>query len=467
MSCKKTLVAAFQCNDSRQDGSSPIRLRVVANQALAALACMLLVCSSSQPAQAQEKGAPINLVVGEVQTLPLPAGKKVTRVAIGNGKLFEARVLDKEGRLVMIPENSGRTNLFIWTADGQWIEHAVSVLPTNIELTTESINRMLTGIANVKAERVGDSILLSGTTTKVNMARIDAIAKSFPLVVNAVKDEELEMKRMVHMRVQIVEMKKSLAENLGIRWDQSAAGPSAGLIANIYNNPISGPGFRPGVPPPGLPEADRIPLRGYGWRPVIGITSIINSVVNLAVNNGDAFVLAAPELSTRSGGKAEFLAGGQVPIVSPASGTSPASVQFKDYGIKLMIQPVADDRDNVSTSLETEISSVDNSVAVAGNPGFLTRKTSSQFNVQAGQTIVLSGLVNTELAKDVSRLAGLGNLPVLGALFRSTNFRSGQTDLVILVTPMIVDPSPEAIKKAAEIEGRARALAGDKGQQDK
>ncbi len=427
---------------------------------LAAFCALSLVGS----AHAQEKGAAINLVVGEVQTFSMPSNKKIVRIGIGNGKLFEAKVLEKEGKLVFIPGNPGRTNLFIWVSDGGWTEHVVTVLSTNIELTIDSINKMLKGINNVKAERAGDTILLSGSTTKVNMPRIEAIAKSFPLVINAVKDEELEMKRMVHMRVQIVEMKKSLAENLGLKWDQSFAGPAAGMIANVYNNPSpSGPGFRPGVPPAGLPDADKIPLRGYGWKPVVGITSIITSVVNLAVNNGDAFVLAAPELSTRSGGKAEFLAGGQVPIVSPASGATPATVQFKDYGIKLMIQPVADDKENVSTSLETEISSIDSSVAVAGNPGFLTRKTSSQFNVQAGQTIVLSGLVNTELAKDVSKLAGLGNIPVLGALFRSNNFRSGRTDLVILVTPMIVDPSAEAIKKVAEIEAGAKKLAADEG----
>jgi len=421
---------------------------------------LLQICVS---AAATEKGGDLRLVVGEVQMLPMQPDLKIIRIGIGNGKLFSAKVLEKEGGLVLVPENPGRTNLIIWAANGSTIEYTVSVLPTNIENTVESINKMLKGINNVKAERAGDTILIAGSTTKINMARIDGIAKSFPLVINTVRDEELEMKRMVYMRVQIVEMKKSLAENIGVKWDQSAAGPAVGSIVNIYNNPPNGPGFRPGVPPAGLPEADNIPLRGYGWKPVVGLTSIITSTINLAVNNGDAFVLATPELSTRSGGKAEFLAGGQVPIVSPASGTQPASVQFKDYGIKLSIEPVTDDKGNVSTTLDTEISSVDSSVAVMGNPGFLTRKTKSQFNVQEGQTIVISGLVNTELAKDVSKLAGLGSLPILGALFRSNNFRSGRTDLVILVTPTVVDPSAKAVQKVSEIESNAKKFALDEG----
>ena len=432
-------------------------LKFLALATLVASQCLL-------NASAQERGAEINLVVGEVKTLPSPANGKIVRIGIGNGKLFNAKVLEKEGGLIFIPENPGRTNLIIWTADGASVEHSVSVLPANVETTIDTINKMLKGINNVRAERAGDTILITGSTTKVNMPRIEAIAKSFPIAFNAVRDEELEMKRMVYMRVQIVEMKKSLSENLGVKWDQSVVGPAAGVISTIYNNPSpTGPAFRPGVTLPGLPSIDTVPTRGYGWKPVVGLTSIITSTINLAVNNGDAFVLATPELSTRSGGKAEFLAGGQVPIVSPASGTQPASVQFKDYGIKLSIEPVTDEKGNVSTTLDTEISSIDSSVAVLGNPGFLTRKTKSQFNVREGQTIVISGLVNTELAKDLSKLAGLGNLPILGALFRSNNFRSGRTELVILVTPTVLDPSAEAIKKVSDIESRAKKFAADEG----
>jgi pilus assembly protein CpaC len=422
----------------------------------------LFAAQTSLDAAAQDRGQEINMVVGEVKTLPMPLDKKITRIGIGNGKLFSAKVMEKEGGLIFVPENPGRTNLLIWTADGVSIEYPVSVLPVNIDLTIDTINKMLSGIGSIKAERAGDTILITGSTTKINMPRIAAVAKSFPLVINAVKDEELEMKRMVYMRVQIVEMKKSLTENIGVQWDQSLAGPSVGLIANLKNYSA---GFRPGVVPPGfqLPDSTpAIPMKGFGWRPVVGLTSIINATVNLGVNNGDAFVLATPELSTRSGGRAEFLAGGQVPVVSPASSGVPASVQFKDYGIKLSIEPVTDEKGNVSTSLDIEISSIDTSVSVAGNPGFRSRKTTSQFNVQQGQTIVISGLVDMELQKDVSKLAGLGDLPVLGALFRSNNFRTGRTDLVILVTPTVVDPSSEAIKKVADIQTRARDVAGDK-----
>jgi pilus assembly protein CpaC len=295
------------------------------------------------------------------------------------------------------------------------------------------------------------------------MARIDAIAKLFPHTHNAIREEQITMRRMVYMKVQIVEMKKSIGENIGLSWDKSIAGPAAGIAGNWNTNPY----YRiPSTPPAGFPT-DGLPVGGTGWRPFIGMTSAITSMINLAVNNGDAFVLATPELSARSGGKAEFLAGGQIPIISPASAAAPASVTFKDYGIKLIIEPVADEKNNVTALLKTEVSNVDGSVSVGGNPGFLTRKTDSEFNVQSGQTIVLSGLVNTDLQKDISKLAGLGELPILGPLFRSNNFRSGRTDLVIFVTPTVIDPSSplnqERLDKAKDIQEKFKIQSGAMG----
>jgi len=415
---------------------------------LAGLACAL-------PAAAADEVSSLQLVVGQIKTIPLPS--KVVRVAVGNGKIITSNVLETE--MVVLAETAGNTSLRLWTADGNQLNYAVSVLATDPDVTTKRLGEMLSAMPGIKVERIGDMVLLTGTASKANLSRIDSIAKLFPQTHNAVREEEVTMRRMVYMKVQIVEMKKSLGENIGISWDKSIAGPAAGIAGNWNTNP----NFRiPSTAPAGFPtEAGAIPIGGAGWRPFIGMTSAITSMINLAVNNGDAYVLATPELSARSGGKAEFLAGGQIPIISPASAAAPATVTFKDYGIKLIIEPVADEKNNVSTLLKTEVSNVDNSVAVGGNPGFLTRKTDSEFNVQSGQTIVLSGLVNTDLQKDISKLAGLGDLPILGALFRSTNFRSGRTDLVIFVTPTVIDPSSplnqERLDKAKDIQEKFKA----------
>lgn len=412
------------------------------------------------PASAADVMPTLNLVLGQIKIIPVPANVKVSRVAIGDGKVISTTVADQE--VIVIPEKPGKTDLKIWTDTGDILSYTISVQPVDLDVITKNLTEMLSSTPTVKVERVGELILLTGTTSKLNLPRIAAIAKLFPAAHNVVREEEVTMRRMVSFKVQIVEMKKSVVENIGIAWDKAFAGPSASVIANWSTNQ----NFR--YISPGAPEGTKsLPIRGSGWTPFIGLTTSINSMVNLSVNNGDAYVLATPELSARSGGKAEFLAGGQVPIVMPATAGSPASVTFKDYGITLKIEPVADENNNVSTIIKTEMSSLDNSVAVNGNPGFLTRKTDTEVNVQSGQTIVLSGLVNTDIQKDLSKVAGLGDLPILGALFRSNGFRTGRTDLVIFVTPTVIDPSSnmndERLKKAKDIEEKFNSLSSAQG----
>lgn len=402
----------------------------------------------------------LKLMLGEVKVIPWTGMAKIARVAIGDGKIISANLVDHA--VIVIPEKVGKTDLKLWTETGDLISYTVSVVAVDLDVTTKSLTELLSSIPTVKVERVGELVLLTGTANKQNLPRIEAIAKLFPPTQNIVTEDEVTMRRMVSFKVQIVEMRKSVVENIGIAWDKAFAGPSASMIANWSTNP----NFR--YISPGAPEgAKLLPIGGSGWRPFIGLTTSINSMINLSVNNGDAYILATPELSARSGGKAEFLAGGQVPIVMPATAGAPPSVTFKDYGITLKVEPVTDANNNVTTVIKTEMSSIDNSVSVNGNPGFLTRKTDTEFNVQSGQTIVLSGLVNTDIQKDISKVAGIGDLPILGELFKSNNFRTGRTDLVIFVTPTVIDPasnnSDERLKKARDIEDKFNSLSSAQG----
>ncbi|MDB5809178.1 MAG: flp pilus assembly protein secretin CpaC [Betaproteobacteria bacterium] len=399
----------------------------------------------------------LNLYVGEVKSLPLA---KVQRVAVGNGKVLTANVLEQE--LLLLAETAGRTSLFVWTADGKQSMFDITVSANDGAATQKRLAALLSSFPGIAVERAGEHVIITGTTTKVNLARIDSMVKLFPQTLNLVREEEVTMKRMVYMKVQIIEMKKSLSESIGIAWDQTIAGPNAGLAGDLVNNSL----YRiPTTPPTGFPTS--LPTTIQKFAPYLGITSAITSRINLAVNNGDAFVLATPELSTRSGGEAKFLAGGQIPLATPGTAFAPPTITYKDYGIKLSIMPVADNSGNVSTIIKTEVSSIDNSVSVQGNPGFLTRSTDSEVNVQAGQTIIISGLVNSDLAKDVQRLPGLSNIPILGELFKSTNFRSNRTDLMIFVTPTVYDPTStlnrERLDKAQDMQDKFQRQLGPKG----
>lgn len=416
--------------------------------------------AAAQGQAAAEQPTLIVMYVGEIKTLPV-AG--VQRVAVGNGRVITTNVLEKE--VLMLAENAGDTGLYIWLKDGTVRKYNVRVSQSDLSETQRQLSRMLAGIPGVKAERVGEYVVISGNTTKVNMQRIATVTGNFRQVVNMVQEEPVTLKKMVYLKVQIVEFKRSAIENLGVRWASDISGPGGAFAWDL----ITSRSFTARQQDAGIPANvfNNLPARVSPPLAYLGIATSITSRINLAVNKGDAYILATPELSTRSGGEAKFLAGGQIPIVTPASGLSPPTVTYKDYGIKLSINPVADDQNNVMAVIKSELSSLDPATSVQGNPGFLTRSTDSEINVKEGQTIVLSGLVNADLSNQVDKFPWLGDIPVLGALFRSTEFRNNRTDLVIFVTPTLVDPAStltrERIEKAKEIREKFEGFLDKKG----
>lgn len=382
------------------------------------------------------------MFVGEMKTLPV---ERVSRIAVGNGKLFTTSVLENN-ELLIIAEAPGDSSLIVWSGNKKNV-YTVRISPRDAGDTYRALSAMLKDIPGIEITPVGSNVIISGTASKENIARISAAIRNYPQATSLVREEEVAMKRMVYMKVQIIEMKRSVLENLGLQWPGSFDGPMLGFAGNLGSDRPQTQGALRGI----------LPMPNRGLTTYLGASTLIQTTINLAKNNGDAFTLAEPELSTRSGGEAKFLAGGQIPLPAVSS-TGAGSVEFKDYGVRLIIQPVADAQGNIIATVKTEISSVDTSVSVQGIPGFLTRQSESEINVRNGQTIVMAGLVNTEMANDATRVPGISNLPVLGRLFRSDNFRSGRTDLVVLVTPTVIDPNStinrERIEKSIDMRER-------------
>jgi pilus assembly protein CpaC len=163
--------------------------------------------------------------------------------------------------------------------------------------------------------------------------------------------------------------------------------------------------------------------------------------------------LAQPTLVCASGEKAEFLAGGEVPI--PLITNNTATVEYKPYGIRLNLRPTADRNGNIQTEIEAEASEIDTSVAVTlggsiAVPGFRTRKVKTNVTVRHGETIVLSGVFSHDEQKAVSKLPGLGHIPIIGELFKNRAFDSTKRELVIFVTPRIVNPDSDKIRTMIE-----------------
>jgi pilus assembly protein CpaC len=405
---------------------NPARLR---QRILPSVLIGLLLCEAAPAALAQAaypiaidnasgSARVLDMFRGEVRILPVRG--TIKRIAIGNGKLLTANVVD--GSLVLLGEQDGITSLVVWTDKGIALQTTVRIAKAEVNASLQQLRAVLKPVAGLQIDAIGSNIVLSGVVHGDMLAIIKSATQDMKNVIDTTTvDEGQALRKTVHFRVQIMEVTRTAQRQLGIAWDSSFTGPQIGGAASVATG------------------AATAATAGTSYF-LAGIASNITSRINFAVENGDAFLLATPELNTKSGGTASFLAGGQVPIPQ-AGALGTTNVQYKDYGIKLNIVPVVDANNIISAHLTTEISQIDPSVTYGGMPGFLTRNTSSDISMRPGETLAISGLVSADAANDSNGMPFLGKLPIIGQLFRSDSFRAKKSDLVIFVTPIISDPA--------------------------
>ncbi|MES2935068.1 MAG: type II and III secretion system protein, partial [Pseudomonadota bacterium] len=200
-----------------------------------------------------------------------------------------------------------------------------------------------------------------------------------------------------------------------------------------------------------LPEGYTTPYPDSTVKEKFSLNALIgvSATINLAISNGDAYVLAAPKLSARSGGKAKFLAGGEIPLKSVGR-DGLATIIFKKYGILLDLEANVIGADGISGGVAAEVSSVDYANKVEGLPGFLIRRTESEFNMRDGETLVLSGLIDKANSRIVDKVPLLGNLPIIGEFFRNKQIAGQDSELVVFITPHIYSAQSEINRRAIE-----------------
>ena len=358
----------------------------------------------------------------------------VTRISVGNGDIIEAKILKDTQQILLLGNMSGITDLRVWENTSMQ-KHFLIRVNSGVEINKNELLKHVGDIPEININESGNDLIITGSGLREShVQRIATLSQQYKNIKNYVSGADLLPSKMIHMDVKVVEIKKSELKDIGINWSDVVNGPQYALINDYNTNSVYRP--EPGFE---LNGSSSLPLNAGTHNPYFGISTNLTSLVNLMANDGIARMLAEPQLSCRSGGKAEFLAGGEVPLpVKDKDGTT--NVTFKKYGIILKMEPVSSDDALISTHVSVEISTIDNSLKVQDIPGFLTRKTETDMNVKEGETMVISGLVNTESAKAVDKLPGLGNIPIIGELFKSRSFRKNETELVILVTPHIINP---------------------------
>lgn len=456
----------------------------------AAALCALVALVAGGSALAQE-GSTVNLGVGSQKVLTIPG---LSRVALGDPAIAEVKTLGS-GQLLITGLGEGKTTLLVWKTSGQRVSYLVSVRKQDPNEVISEIKRLLGEIEGVSVRMVGDRIYLDGQAyTTQDADRINEVVSLYPNVKSFVKiapnakklvaqnlnaafqkaglknvqanvvgatiflegsvesqqdlqkaelitkaiGEKVEnllvvgIKRMILSEVQFVEIRRNSRDRYGIKYPTDIAGTVA-ATANVSQQLFPGT-FGEGVA-------------------AIGLNAGADFSIGFQGNDGYGRLLAQPKLVCASGEKAEFLAGGEVPI--PLITNNQFSVEYKKYGVILNLRPTADRNGNIQTEIEAEASEIDASVSVSFGgssaiPGFRTRRVKTNVTVRHGETIVLSGVFSHDEQKSVSKIPGLGHIPIVGELFKSRGFDSTKRELVIFVTPRIVNPDSDKVRTIIE-----------------
>jgi Flp pilus assembly secretin CpaC len=359
----------------------------------------------------------------------------VGRIAVGNGSILTAAALDNR-EVILFANAVGTSSLFVWNEDGRYQRLKVSIVPGDTSRYAREISSFLAKMPGAKTSIIGDKVIVEGDAlSDQDIAKIDELAKRYPQVVNFTN--RLGWEQMILMDVKVVEFPVSELREIGIKWGATGGAGIGGIWApGSQGNPNEY-----GLTIANGPVSAAVSGASLAYPAALKLLSAVNMGIggqlNLLAQNGKLTVLAEPQLSARNGSKASFLAGGEFPYsVSSANGTT---VMFKPYGIKLEITPRADRNGLVRATIESEVSNIDTSIATSAGPALSMRKTSTEFNVRSGETLVLSGLVSRKTSTTIDKVPGLGDIPILGALFRSTRFQNDETELVVFVTPTVVD----------------------------
>lgn len=348
------------------------------------------------------------MTIGEQMLVRRPLSSPLT---ISNPKA--AKIIPVKGGLHVIGKSVGVTTVM----SRQSGKVSIAIISPKVAALRRDIDSRLEHIHGIGSQVVNNQIVLSGTAYRLSDWKkvVQWVKENPKIVISAVeplseewgvgqaKSQILELKPMIEISIVIAEMKKHSGRQLGLNPPQSY---SATIIPSAH-------------------------LRSFETQ-----YNSLNVSIDAGFTKAEGRVLANPKLLCRSGDTAHFIAGGEIPIKIISFKTS--EIQWKKYGVILDITPIADAHDRLSTKILTEVSLLDQANKVDGIPGLLTNRIETHFNLQGPNTIALSGLIKSETVRNQKGLSGLGEIPILGELFKSRSYLDDRTELIVFVTPRVI-----------------------------
>ena len=375
----------------------------------------------------------VDLLVG--RSAVIRTQRPIKRVALPKPDIADALVTSPNEVLVQ-GKSPGTISLMVWSDTGQIRNYDIAVRRDLSELE-ERVRQLFPGEPIVISSNGADVVLSGTVSTSYVVDKATSLALGYvdkkEDVVNLLRQDEGLASNQVLLRVRFAEVSRSALQELGASFFTGAGGYKD-WIGRTTTGQFPAPDFDAEK---GLVFSDFLNLLAFNTKEQLG------TVVRALQTKGLFQSLAEPNLVTQNGKEASFLAGGEFPYpVVQGGATQGVTIMFKEFGVRLRFTPTITGPDTVHLKVAPEVSALDfaNSVSIEGFrvPALSTRKTETEVELRDGQTFAVAGLIDNSATQTMSKIPGIGDIPILGLLFRSRAYQKNATELVVMITPQIL-----------------------------
>ena len=427
--------------------------------------CQAQATSYKASFKENKEAVAINVLVGQSRVINFD--RPVGRFSVSNPEIAEA-VLVTPDQVLVNGKAFGQVNFIAWEqSGGEYLVFDVYVR-ANLSLIDSQI-RALFPKDDIRLSQANGSVVISGSVTNPQTsAQVDSVVQAAGFKTVNMLASPVKNMAQVQLQVRVAEVSRNRVRDLGTSY--AYQGGSSGVYANSGSGPSSLSSVTNGILSGSLSSALNLFVMGGN----------VMTMIRALQTQGALRELAEPNLIAMDGQQASFLAGGEfpIPIVQGGSDRSTVTVVFKEYGVRLNFKPTIIDEDHIRLELEPEVSTIDFSNGVKFDgfliPALRTRRAKTGVELRDGQSFALAGLLDNSETKSLSKVPVLGDVPLLGSLFRSKSFQKNETELIFIVTAQLVKPmnrddlpqlkgidglktgSPLGLeKKGEEIQGRS------------
>ncbi len=420
------------------------------------LSFVIALAGPACAAEVAPEVAPVTLKVTLGKSLRIQAPSDLARVAVGNPEIVDVSLVKKR-EVFLVGKKIGSTNVYMWTRDNR-LTLMDAVVSLDLVGLRDKLNELMPTETGIKVGTAGESYVLSGLVTDaVAVRQAMLLAEQFggKKVINMLVTQDIAQ---VLLEVKVAEVSKTIDDKLGAGGIWSGdTGSNLGINS----------GFSAGSA--GTITMGKLAKRG-------------SMILDAEINDGRAKILAEPNIVAISGQEASFLAGGKIYIPIPQStGVGPPMIMLQEeqFGIALKFLPTVLNGGRINLRVSPEVSELSATGTTLGTGGQLTviptittRRASTTVELNDGQSLAIGGLIKNNVTEAAKAFPGLGEIPILGTLFRSSEFQSDRTELMFVITPHIIKASDNKLslptdnfstpsRTEFQFEGK---MEGDKGE---